>query len=204
MGKDVRNPSLVQQTLSGTTHWQTGGQLFALLLCWSTWHCWLFPPWNTTLSKIPYYGAQRDLSICLFCRLFSMSLWILECSISLPLFFLTSWLSDILTAQNSYLCLTHLFICLPNISSWMSERQLKFNMFKSWLIPSISLSPYPSSLSHGGQYPANYTGPAFGFILHYSSLHTHTKSVRISHQNYPLNIIWIVLLFISSKLQAPV
>ena len=143
MGKDVRNPSLVQQTLSGTMHWQTSGQLFALLLCWSTWHCWLFPPWNTTLSKIPYYGAQRDLSICLFCRLFSMSLWILECSISLPLFFLTSWLSDILTAQNSYLCLTHLFICLPNISSWMSERQLKFNMFKSWVIPSISLVHTP-------------------------------------------------------------
>lgn len=50
----------------GTTYWQISGQSPALLLSWSTWHCWLSPPWNTVLSRIPYHHTQETFPFASF------------------------------------------------------------------------------------------------------------------------------------------
>lgn len=130
------------------------------------------------------------------------------------LFFLLSWTdftrsqwlaAYILPTQNSSLSLPHMFIGLLDISSWMSDRHLKFNMAKSQVISPPSLAHTSQVFSVVVNSRIVYSGPTSRSHLSFPSFsHTHIKFVRISHHYHLLNISWIVSLFINSKLQAVV
>lgn len=93
-----------------------------------------------------------------------------------------------LPAQNSFFSLVHMFVCLLNISC-MSERHHKFNMAQSGGDSTHLPGPHPSGLPQVINSPTNYLGPTSRIYPSFPSFpHTYTKSVRISHQFYLLNI----------------
>lgn len=125
--------------VTGTTHWQTSGQLSVLLWYWGTWHCWPSPLWNKNLvwdSLSSYSKRPLDLSLlqALLYVLANIGVSQSSASVLFPfpnLFYQVSMtLKYILPAQNSFFSLIHMFVCLLNVSC-VSERYHKFNMAQS-------------------------------------------------------------------------